>query len=194
MTSEDDESKLPSAPWQHSNEPPLRSNEPPTEELRRLFEDLRSQLTDLDRLPPQAVIETVQKVIAYKGSWPPAEIVKELEAALPGSGERLLRWTEQQTNHRQELERIQVLRNETRMDRGQSFGPIIGFPCLGGAIYLIASLNNTIGLIGGLGLAVTGIVTPSAIYIARGISHWLGHMIKKARPKKEIKRCGAAPF
>jgi uncharacterized membrane protein len=143
--------------------------------MKRLFEDLRRQLSDLDKLPPQAVIETVEKVIAYKGSWPPAEIIKELEAALPGSGERLLRWTERQTTHRHAMERLQVAGNEKRMDRGQYFALTIGMCCLLAAIFLIASLNNTIGLIGGLGLATIGIVTPSAIYIARGIGHWLGH-------------------
>lgn len=139
------------------------------------MEDLRKQLNELGKPAPQAVIETVEKVIAYRGSWPPAEIIKELEAALPGSGERLLRWTERQTTHRQALEMLQVTGNEKRMDRGQYFGLGIGLGCLLAAVFLIALLNNTIGLIGGLGLATIGIVTPSAIYIARGIGHWLGH-------------------
>lgn len=60
------------------------------------------------------------------------------------------------------------------MNRGQLLGPLIGVCCLIAAVYLIKSLDNYIGLIGGLGLAAIGIVTPSAIYIARGISWWLG--------------------
>ncbi len=134
-------------------------------------------LSDLEKqsLPTQAEIEIVRKVIAYRGSWPPAEVIKEQEAALPGSGERLLRWTEKQTDHRHFLERIQVEGNERRMDRGQYFGLISGLACLLCGTYLIAALNSIYGTIAGIAIVAIGVVTPTAIHIARGIGHRLGN-------------------
>lgn len=101
-------------------------------------------------------------------------MIKEQEAALPGSGQRLLRWTEGQTAHRQSLERMQVEGNEKRMDRGQYFGLAIALPCLFCGTYLIASLDSVYGTIGGIAIVAIGVVTPTGMHIARGIRRWLG--------------------
>lgn len=134
-------------------------------------------LSDLEKQSPPtpAEIEIVRKVIAYRGSWPPAEVIKEQEAALPGSGERLLRWTEKQTDHRHFLEKMQVEGNERRMDRGQYFSLAIGLACLFCGTYLIATLNSVYGTISGIAIVAIGVVTPTAIHIARGIGHWIGN-------------------
>jgi uncharacterized membrane protein len=128
-----------------------------------------------------AAAETVYKLSAYCGTWPPAEVIKEQEAALPGSGERLLRWTEKQTAHRHALEKLQVEGNEKRMDRGQYFSLAIALPCLACGTYLMASLNSIYGTIGGIAVVAIGVVTPTAMHIARGIGHWLGDKSQKGK-------------
>ena len=158
-----------------------QSNKPNPQEIQNnpingIEDELRSllQILEKDLKPQKEVVETIVKLTAYRGAWPPAEVIKEQEAALPGSGKRLLRWTEEQASHRQSLERMQVEGNERRMDRGQYFSLFIGLSCLACGTYLVASLNDVFGAFAGIAIVAIGVVTPTAMLIARGIRHLLG--------------------
>ena len=59
------------------------------------------------------------KYSSYRGSFAPAEIIKEYEAAFPGAGKWILDQTAAQGERRHALEKIQVEGSERRMGRGQ---------------------------------------------------------------------------
>lgn len=52
-------------------------------------------------------------------SFIPPEILAEYERVFPGLGERLLRWTERQQDHRIELEKMRARGSKKRKDRAQ---------------------------------------------------------------------------
>jgi hypothetical protein len=112
MKSEDEESKLPSEPLPQLSEQGQRLPEAANSEaiLLGLRDEILKVLRTLENqpVPTEKEIETVLRVTAYRGAWPPASIIQEQEAAHPGAGERLLQWTERQTAHRHAMEEMQV--------------------------------------------------------------------------------------
>jgi hypothetical protein len=45
----------------------------------------------------------------------------------------------------------------------------------------MASLNSIYGTVGGIAVVAIGVVTPTAMHIARGIGHWLGDKSQKGK-------------
>jgi uncharacterized membrane protein len=149
--------------------------------LDGLKEEILKALGDLQNqpVPTEKDIETVLRVTAYKGAWPPASVIAEQEAAYPGAGVRLLEWTERQTAHRHNLERLQVEGQERRMDRGQLFSLIIPICALVCAAYIASVAHGVYGTIIAVSALVVGVGGPAGLHLAKGIGQWLGEKKRK---------------
>ena len=60
-------------------------------------------------MSPQQIVQSVE----YSGPLPPPAVLQRYDQVVPGAAERLLRMAENQSKHRQELERI-VVRSGSR--------------------------------------------------------------------------------
>lgn len=118
-----------------SGEPLVPIPEELLETLQKLIEQAKSDPSSLSQ------IKTVLKYSAYRGPYPPAEIIEEFERALPGSGKQLLEWTNAQIEHRHRQESLQVEGMENRMDWGQRFGFGLGVISIaaGAAVALVTN-------------------------------------------------------
>jgi uncharacterized membrane protein len=88
----------------------------------------------------------------YAGPIPPPSMLREYNEAVPGLGERIVRWVESQSEHRRALENLRTKGAEERMNRGQvlaaavaAIGPVVagvtavfGNPWTAGIIAIVA--------------------------------------------------------
>jgi uncharacterized membrane protein len=97
----------------------------------------------------------------YPSPLPPARLLAQYEAVIPGSADRILTVFEQQASHRMDLERMRLERDARRADRGLMAGTVVALAVLVAAVYC-ASINQpwVAGVLGGL-----AIVTLAGIFI-----------------------------
>ncbi len=91
--------------------------------LQRLLDRLQEQLPDpekatLSKLRP-SLGALIVEARSFSGPHPPPEMLREYEAVLPGSADRIFTMAEKQQDHRIRLESIAVPSRERRADRGQ---------------------------------------------------------------------------
>lgn len=172
MKSDNGESKPPKKPSPLSSESGTRSTpddgdtglSSPEEELLNLLRQGAEGNVDTE-------IKASLKYSSYTGIWPPPEILREQEEALPGSGERLLKWTERQTSRRQALEKIQVKGMERRMNRAQWFGGVVGVGSLISGPLTAIFMDSWAGAFCGIAIVAIGVGGPTAgRVIARALS------------------------
>ena len=110
--------------------------------LQRLLDRLQEQLPDpekatLSKLRP-SLGALIVEARSFSGPHPPPEILREYEAVLPGSADRIFTMAEKQQDHRIRLEGIAVPAREKRADRGQWAAltvSLAGFVVAGYALY-----------------------------------------------------------
>jgi uncharacterized membrane protein len=117
------------------------------------FQDVFRQVAQ----DPQAAIKIVAAAYSasfYRGPLPPASEMREYEAVLPGSADRILTMAEEQARHRQGLEKTAIDGNARRSWWGLWLGAAISLAAIGGAVALGATGHTaaSIGL-GGIDLA-----------------------------------------
>lgn len=122
----------------------------------------------VDQRIVEAVLSTVQ--FEFSGPLPPPDVLAHYNDALPGGADRVLRFAERQSGHRQRLE-----------NRGQIFLFIFATVALVGGVVLIAVGQSAEGLIpllsaiGGLG----------GLFVYREV---LGHRLGKALERRPPQR------
>lgn len=117
-------------------------------------------MTHPRRRPPQSVDNIshlepgqsgpAQMVLAqawFTGPLPHPQILKEYEAAVPGSGDRIITQMEEQGRHRRSLETKVINSNIGNERLGQIFGFILGFMVIAFGFYLINNDKDVYGLI-----------------------------------------------
>ena len=120
----------------------------------------------------------------YRGPWPPAPMLAEYEQHFPGWGKRMLEMTEKQVNHRQELERKQVDRAESRMDTGQKFDfAVAGLSILGATSVLITAPSSWATSMAAFGMVVVGVGGPAVARILATKFNWPKQTDKPVVPK-----------
>lgn len=73
-----------------------------------------------------AMLATMQRQeITFSGPIPPPAVIEGYERILPGSADRILKMAEEQSKHRQELEKKAIAEDLKQSRRGQLFGFII---------------------------------------------------------------------
>ena len=104
----------------------------------------------------QNVTATHQKVAvtAYMGPIPTASEMLRYEEACPGLPDRIMAMAEQQSKHRQEVERIAIKASSRNSTLGVIFAFILAVSTLAAGVYCIKIGEKILGTsIGGLGLA-----------------------------------------
>lgn len=95
--------------------------------------------------PSQAKKASVTRVEQYIGPIPPPSLLQDYDSIVPGSADRILRMAEQQSEHRQFLEKAVITGDNKRADRGLYVGAFVALSVLGGSIYLIANGHDIAG-------------------------------------------------
>jgi uncharacterized membrane protein len=113
----------------------------------------------ISELPPEhaAVVRRVFAMEMYAGPIPHPAILGQLEGVIPGSAQQILDDAHDQSQHRRDMEKIQIEAAISDGRRGQWFGFIIAMTVVVGSITLIALGQSIIGL-AGLITALVGLV------------------------------------
>lgn len=130
---------------------------------------LRSAGVDLNNPEVTKALKVSLSLMVATGSLPvpPAPILAEYNTTIPGLGDKIVDWTEQQRVHRQSLEKQRTDGAERRMDRAQISATAIAVwgLTMAGAVGIFGSLYV------GIALAVVSIGGPTAaIWMARGMN------------------------
>jgi uncharacterized membrane protein len=149
-----------SRPTSPADQPELQ----PTENLE-IIEEIRRVIGEDPDADTEAIVRRITSVVAEitSGPLPPPSMLRGYEDVLPGAADRIFTLMEQQSAHRQELERTSLDRNSRSRDRGQTFAFILcALVIVGGfiAIYLgqgVAGMAAIITAIGGV--AATFLIT-----------------------------------
>lgn len=88
----------------------------------------------------------VAKAYSFSGPLPPPEILEKYNQVVPGLAERILSMAEQQSTHRQQLERTVVESNAFVQKLGPFFGFVIAMTAVVGGIILIEKGRDGYGL------------------------------------------------
>lgn len=94
----------------------------------------------------------------YLGPIPPPDLLAQYGNIAPDLPERIIGWTEQQSKHRQSLERMRTEGSEGRMNRGQWISAAVAFLSL-----VVAAIVGIYGnpWVAGV-IAVVGVGGPTA--------------------------------
>lgn len=91
-------------------------------------------------------IQTVELSTSFSGPLPPPAQLKEYDNVVPGAAERIIALAENQSGHRQALEKQVVSGGVTRERNGQMMGFVVAMTGMLGGFYLIATGFSWIGI------------------------------------------------
>jgi uncharacterized membrane protein len=66
-------------------------------------------------------------LMLFGGPIPPPSLLAEYNKAMPGLGDKIVGWTEQQRDHRQSMERERLRGSQNRQNRGQLIAALVAF-------------------------------------------------------------------
>jgi uncharacterized membrane protein len=102
-----------------------------------------------------------QTQIAHRGPIPEAGQFAKYEETLPGAGDRILKMAENQSSHRQFIEKWSIVGDQIRSLAGLISALIVALSGIGGTIYLLLQdkvLGGSILGLGTLGSMVTAFI------------------------------------
>lgn len=91
----------------------------------------------------------------FSGPLPPPEILERYNSALPDAAERIMRMAEQQSRHRQEMEKMVIQGNISSQKIGTILGFIIVMGAMGGGFWLTYIGLSAYGIASILGALAT---------------------------------------
>lgn len=115
--------------------------------------------------------EHVKQVVAevirseFSGPIPPPSIIRGYEEILPGSADRIMKMAENQSIHRQSMERKMIETESRDSFLGIVFAFILGIGCILAAIIIVVTVPQNAGAISGALIGVTGIGSIIATFI-----------------------------
>ena len=126
------------------------------------------QKQEIKEMKNEEVKQVVSQVIAemeFRGPIPPPNIINGYEQILPGAADRILSMAEQQSAHRQELEK-KMIKSEARDSLlGVIFAFMLGLGCLVGGAIIVINVPESAGAISGALLGATGIGSLTASFL-----------------------------
>ena len=127
---------------------------PDPTDIHRILEQISADLPEERRLAFSLVRASIESR-TFSGPTPPPEILREYEAILPGSADRIFTMAEAQQSHRIRLESLAVPARENRANRGQIFALIVALAGLAVAGLAISEGQQWAAIaIGGADLAL----------------------------------------
>ncbi|MCK4395914.1 DUF2335 domain-containing protein [candidate division WOR-3 bacterium] len=146
-----------------------RNNNVPCEDkdVEELEHEIKEKIPDLPKKKRKEVAKIATlfalKRFFFSGPLPPPELFKKYEEILPGSAERILKMAENQSTHRQELEKRVVFSSTRNETLGVIFAFIIFMIAVGLGTLLIYNNKDVEGLVtivftvlGGIGVFIYG--------------------------------------
>lgn len=120
---------------------------------------------DLAKIP-EAVRPQVEmlmhRVEMIRSPLLPPELLQRYDNVIPGLAEKLVRWTEEESEHRRGLERSSLETERTFRNRGQFIGLGVAIFGLGAAAGVAISTNSIAGTIAAGVIAIVGVGGPFA--------------------------------
>lgn len=109
----------------------------------------------------------ISKIIQseFSGPIPPPNIIRGYEEIVPGAADRIIAMAENQSKHRQDMERIMVKSESRDSLLGVLFAFFLGISCVIAAIVMVVMVPENAGVISGAALGVTGIGSIIATFI-----------------------------
>jgi uncharacterized membrane protein len=120
--------------------------------VSRHSKELRQQHKQL--AAPSGAFQITAQAMRFTGPLPPPEILSRYNDAIPGGAERILAMAENQSQHRQTLEKQVVDANCRAQRNGSVFGFLICLAAIGSGTFLIyvgKSAQGLVPIIGALG-------------------------------------------
>ncbi len=118
----------------------------------------------LDKLP-EGERRKLQIALSVKRSWtapfPPPDILKGYNDAVPNGADRILKMAENQSEHRMNLENNVINRELNQSGKGQNYGLIIALSFLAGSIFLIYTGHEISGAV----LATIDLVALVSVFV-----------------------------
>lgn len=153
-----------------------------SEILSKEEQEISNKLQDEIQKEKEAKIELKQVVVEamseFSGPIPPPNIIKGYEEVLPGAADRIIRMAENQSEHRQQMEKKMINAESRDSLLGILFAFCLGIGCIVGAIVIVILVPENSGAISGTILGVAGIGSIIATFIkstrsnyGRGKSH-----------------------
>ncbi len=121
------------------------------------------------------VVAEVIRSEEFSGPIPHPKIIKGYEEVVPGAADRIISMAENQSKHRQELEKMMVSAEVRDSLLGVLFAFILGIGCIAAAIVIVIMVPEKAGAISGALFGMTGIASIIATFIkstrsSRGIN------------------------
>lgn len=119
----------------------------------------------------EQVEQQVKKVVAeviqseFSGPIPPPSIIKGYEEVLSGSADRIISMAENQSRHRQQMEKTMVSAEVRDSLLGILFAFVLGTLCIVASIIMVIMVPKNAGAISGALIGVTGIGSIIATFI-----------------------------
>jgi uncharacterized membrane protein len=162
--------KPPSKPAEGRAEPPRNEIVPPA--LESILRDISVDPRD----PNVSKALEISLTMMFSGSLPlaPPPILKEYGNIRPELIDKLIKWTEDQSAHRRELERLRTEGSERRLNRSQWIAAVVA---VGGLILaaFVGSYSNPNGATAAIAIAIAlvSVGGPTAAI-------WLAHNVRRS--------------
>ena len=165
---EGEKPKPPSKPEEAGNEPSRQEIFPPT--LESVLRNIGIDPMD----PNVSKALEISLTMMFSGSLPlaPPPILREYGNIRPELIDKLVEWTEQQSAHRREMERLRTEGSEKRQNRSQWIGATVA---IGGLI--LAAIVGSYSVPTAIAIALVAVGGPTAAI-------WLAHNMRRPQPPK----------
>lgn len=93
-----------------------------------------------------SMMRIAAKGYAFSGPLPPPEALEKYNQALPGAAERIIKMAEEQSKHRQHLEKTVIESNAFVQKIGPFLGFVVAMTVVAGGFYLVAKGKDGYGI------------------------------------------------
>jgi len=126
------------------------SQEEPEKETPLIIpEELGPLLADMPEAQRKAVTAILLGISikrhSFKSPMPPPDFLKGYNEIIPNGAERILAMSENQSEHRMQLEKTVIGSELSQSEKGQNYGLIIALSFLVGSVFLIYTGHDTAG-------------------------------------------------
>ncbi len=138
------------------------------EEIESLLEDPKK----LKQLDKEQLMLVVQEATTFSGPIPPPEILKGYEEAFPGAADRIIRMAEEQSKHRQYIEKKEVDTESRDSLLGILSALAIGVVIILCGTRIVVKVPNISGAVAGTILNLIGIATIIGTFLKGTGNSW----------------------
>jgi len=115
---------------------------------QQILDEVRRTVREDPNADTEVILQRITTLVAEvtSGPLPPPSMLRGYEEVLPGAADRIFTLMEQQSAHRQKLERISLDRNSRARDRGQHYAFILCALVIVGGFAAILTGHSVAGM------------------------------------------------